>query len=207
MPKFIFNKLIRDKLRDEYERVGQKAVYRALSKTDHIKELKRKIIEEANEIPAEGHLDDAIGEIADVQQALNDLIKLLGVSNEQIEAVTQKKFDKKGGFTGATFVETLEMDENDEWAEYYRADPKQFPELGLAKENLQVPELKAGKYKHYKGGLYEVIGVGLESETTQPVVIYQPLYETSVRYWVRPYDMFTGTVELDGKVVPRFKKV
>ncbi len=68
--------------------------------------------------------------------------------------------------------------------------------------------LEPGVYIHYKSATmrYEVIGVGLETETNQPVVIYRPLYETSVKYWVRPYDMFVGTVSVDGKEIPRFRK-
>jgi hypothetical protein len=68
-------------------------------------------------------------------------------------------------------------------------------------------QLEQGIYEHYKGNRYEVIGVGKDTETEEPVVIYRPLYESDVAYWVRPYAMFMETVMIDGHTIPRFKKV
>lgn len=72
-----------------------------------------------------------------------------------------------------------------------------------------VPEITPGVYVHYKSSelLYEVIGCGLDSESEEPVVIYRPLYNSNVPYWVRPYKMFISEVEVDGKKIPRFKKI
>ncbi|MFO0323906.1 MAG: DUF1653 domain-containing protein [Burkholderiales bacterium] len=66
--------------------------------------------------------------------------------------------------------------------------------------------MAAGRYRHYKGGEYEVIGVARHSETLEVVVVYRPLYNAS-GLWVRPYEMFVGTVEIDGKIMPRFEKL
>lgn len=74
-------------------------------------------------------------------------------------------------------------------------------------EELIVPFVEAGVYEHYKGKRYEVIGVGLDSETTKPVVVYIPLYESTVPFWVRSYEMFLEFIEVDGKKVQRFAKV
>jgi hypothetical protein len=74
-------------------------------------------------------------------------------------------------------------------------------------ESFTLPFLEVGKYEHYKGKHYEVIGVGLDSETLKPVIIYRPLYKTSVSYWVRPYEMFVEAVTIDGKKVERFVKI
>lgn len=74
-------------------------------------------------------------------------------------------------------------------------------------KNLEVPLIEAGVYEHYKGKRYEVIGVGLDSETMKPVVVYIPLSEIGVPFWVRPYEMFLEFVEVDGKKVRRFSKV
>lgn len=66
--------------------------------------------------------------------------------------------------------------------------------------------IKLGKYKHYKGKYYEVLGTARHSETQEELVYYRCLYENPHgEYWVRPLAMFTGTVTLaDGSVVPRF---
>jgi hypothetical protein len=71
----------------------------------------------------------------------------------------------------------------------------------------ELPTITLGKYRHYKDKLYEVIGVAMHSETLEALVVYRPLYKKKVQLWVRPYAMFTETVEVDGKMKPRFEKV
>ena len=65
---------------------------------------------------------------------------------------------------------------------------------------------KLGKYKHYKGKKYEVIGVAKHSETLEKMVAYKALYGER-GLWVRPLKMFLEEVEMNGKNVPRFKYV
>lgn len=67
--------------------------------------------------------------------------------------------------------------------------------------------IEIGKYQHYKGDFYEVIGVGQDTETEEKVVIYRPLYESDVSYWVRPYAMFIEQVMVNDTPVSRFTKV
>ena len=129
MPKFLLNKLIRDKLVDEYTRLNQMATYKTLSDSELLEALRQKIFEELQEIPLNGSLDDFEKEIADTQQALDDLVALRGASPEQIQSIRLSKAEKKGGFTGAHYVETLELAEDDEWVAYYRAEPKRYKEL------------------------------------------------------------------------------
>jgi len=69
-----------------------------------------------------------------------------------------------------------------------------------------VAELKAGKYQHYKGNFYEVIGVAKHSETLEELVVYRALYGEG-GIWVRPLEMFTENVEIGGSQIPRFKYV
>lgn len=68
-------------------------------------------------------------------------------------------------------------------------------------------QLETGSYQHYKGNFYEVIGVGRDTESEEPVVIYRPLYESDVAYWVRPFAMFVEPVLVNDQLEPRFKKV
>ena len=65
-------------------------------------------------------------------------------------------------------------------------------------------EIKLGKYQHYKGQQYEVIGLAKHSETLEPLVVYKALYGEG-GLWVRPLKMFTEEVEVEGYKVPRFK--
>ena len=64
-------------------------------------------------------------------------------------------------------------------------------------------EIKPGRYRHFKGGEYEVIGVGRHSETLEELVVYRALYGEQGQ-WVRPAAMWTEMVERDGKRFPRF---
>lgn len=65
-----------------------------------------------------------------------------------------------------------------------------------------------GTYRHNKKGqLYEVLGIALQTETDEQLVIYKPLYESEFELFARPYAMFTEHVEIDGQMVPRFEKV
>ncbi len=66
--------------------------------------------------------------------------------------------------------------------------------------------LKPGRYRHFKGNEYEVIGVGKDSETLQAMVVYRALYGEH-GLWVRPLAMFTEVIERDGKKIRRFDYV
>lgn len=81
------------------------------------------------------------------------------------------------------------------------------------------PPIRGGFYYHYKHDplqsvqnyAYEVLGIGRDTETEANSVLYRPLYAST--YFngtdasVRPYEMFTGTVEKDGVQVPRFSLI
>ena len=67
-------------------------------------------------------------------------------------------------------------------------------------------ELTKGRYKHYKGLYYEVLDTARHSETEEWMVVYKTLYG-DFSTWVRPFEMFTSSVEVDGVMVERFSKV
>jgi hypothetical protein len=66
-----------------------------------------------------------------------------------------------------------------------------------------LPATALGRYRHYKGGEYEVVGVARHSETDERLVVYRPLYGDG-GLWVRPAAMFLEPVAHDGRTVPRF---
>ena len=66
-----------------------------------------------------------------------------------------------------------------------------------------MSEIKLGKYRHFKGKEYEVIGIAKHSETLAPMVVYRALYGED-GLWVRPAEMWDEIVERDGKRFPRF---
>ncbi len=76
--------------------------------------------------------------------------------------------------------------------------------------NTEIETIKLGKYQHFKGGEYQVVGIARHSESLQVMVIYKPLYELKkdeLETWVRPIEMFFDSKEHQGKTVPRFEYV
>ena len=84
---------------------------------------------------------------------------------------------------------------------------------------MNTPAIDKGIYYHYKHDprkgindhAYEVIGLGLHTEDSSRTVIYRPLYKNTflngADFCIRPYEMFIGTVEISGEIVPRFKRI
>lgn len=68
------------------------------------------------------------------------------------------------------------------------------------------PDIPPGRYRHYKGREYEVIGTASHSETLEAMVVYRKLYDDG-GLWVRPAAMFAETVIVDGKAQPRFSRL
>ena len=67
-------------------------------------------------------------------------------------------------------------------------------------------ETPPGRYRHYKGGLYDVVGTVRHSETLEPMTLYRALYGAH-GLWVRPAAMFLETVVIEGVARPRFERV
>lgn len=79
----------------------------------------------------------------------------------------------------------------------------EYTNAAISQKRLAVPDIKPGRYRHFKGNEYELLYVARHSETTEPMVVYRALYgEGGV--WVRPAFMWCETVEHEGKTVPRF---
>lgn len=70
------------------------------------------------------------------------------------------------------------------------------------------PSIEKGIYRHSKTGhLYEVLGVALQTETDEPLVLYRPLDDNEYEFFARPYGMFVEEVTINGAVKLRFEKV
>lgn len=74
---------------------------------------------------------------------------------------------------------------------------------------LATQQVKPGRYQHFKGGRYQVLGVARHSETLEELVVYRAEYESAEfsrkAFWVRPRKNFLEKVKFEGKLVPRFK--
>jgi hypothetical protein len=67
-------------------------------------------------------------------------------------------------------------------------------------------EIKKGKYRHFKGQEYEVLGTAIHSETLEKMVIYKPLYGEE-KIWVRPLSMWDQVIVKNGQKLKRFRPV
>ena len=68
--------------------------------------------------------------------------------------------------------------------------------------------IEPGRYKHYKGNIYEVIGIAHHSESMEALVVYKATYQPEGQnLWVRPLHMFNETLLVDGKEIKRFSKL
>jgi hypothetical protein len=66
--------------------------------------------------------------------------------------------------------------------------------------------IKPGRYRHYKGKDYEVLGVARHSESEEEYVVYRQLYGAG-DLWIRPMDMFLESVSVEGTTLPRFRRL
>jgi len=71
-------------------------------------------------------------------------------------------------------------------------------------QNYTMDQLQPGTYRHYKGGLYEVVGEARHSETEERLAVYR---SADGGLWVRPLDMFLETVIVDGVQLSRFARL
>jgi len=70
---------------------------------------------------------------------------------------------------------------------------------------MEKEKIKLGKYKHFKGKLYEVITIAKNSENPdEEFVVYKALYDNN-QVWIRPLNMFLENVIVDNKEIPRFE--
>lgn len=67
-----------------------------------------------------------------------------------------------------------------------------------------IEKVRPGRYRHYKGNEYQVIGLARHSETEEEMVVYRKLYGDR-SLWVRPLAMFVENVLVDGRSMPRFE--
>ena len=82
----------------------------------------------------------------------------------------------------------------------------EYTNASISRKRLEVPYIVPGRYRHFKGKEYEVLGMASHSETLEPMVVYRALYgECGV--WVRPATMWTEEVEHEGRRMPRFSRI
>lgn len=124
---FKLNKLVRDKLVRINFDMGGEVDFKILSGDKLNKELLKKLVEEAKELESETEV--SAGELADLQEILDQLTKNYGLTKADIKAKQTKKRVANGGFAKGHFIKTLTLPADNEWTDYYGNDPKRFKEM------------------------------------------------------------------------------
>ncbi|MCC2646842.1 MAG: phosphoribosyl-ATP pyrophosphohydrolase [Rickettsiaceae bacterium] len=132
MPKFLLNKIIRDKLLQKILEAGVEVESKSLVGKELIDALKNKLQEEVKEVLEAKNNDELKEELADVLEVLYTICLKQGLDLAEIEKVRLEKFEDKGGFNDI-LVQTLSFDEEEErfkpYADYYRRNPNKYPQL------------------------------------------------------------------------------
>jgi predicted house-cleaning noncanonical NTP pyrophosphatase (MazG superfamily) len=99
-----YNKLIRDRILEIIEETGEKPYSRILNKKEYIKEIKKKILEEAKELIQAKTKKEIINEITDIQELIDVLTVELGLTKSQLRKLQKEKNKKRGGFKKRLFL-------------------------------------------------------------------------------------------------------
>lgn len=130
MPTFQYNKLVRDNIPSFHQKNGHIVKGRTISGDELLNALCRKLHEEADEVEGALSRDELVEEVGDVQQIIQDLCALQGISSEELKAAMKKKADRKGGFQKGEYIETVTIaDSTDKWVAYCRNHPDKYPEI------------------------------------------------------------------------------
>ena len=103
--RFTYNKLVRDKIPESIDcELGRKCKYRILDDEEYLKELNKKVLEEANEFIEE----NSIEELGDLMEVINTIMKLKGYDMKEVNKVMKAKEEKKGAFNNKIFLEYVD---------------------------------------------------------------------------------------------------
>ena len=108
MSEKVYNKLIRDKIPRIIKQSGGQPVFRIMEQKEFIRELKNKLVEEANEVVMATNREELINELADVTEVINTLCAATEIVDREIELVRITKADQRGGFQNRLMLEKVE---------------------------------------------------------------------------------------------------
>ena len=127
--KFKCNKLVRDKLPQLLGAIGINMNYNTVAGDEYIKALQAKMFEEAEEVVEAENAEKACEELADIVEVVKALALVYGTNFDEIMKIAEQKAAQKGGFKDGVYCNTIEMDEDNEGIEYYRAQSQKYPEM------------------------------------------------------------------------------
>jgi predicted house-cleaning noncanonical NTP pyrophosphatase (MazG superfamily) len=122
-------KLWRDKMVAKAESQGSILHWRKLDDAEYDKQLRIKLLEEADEVRVATSREELMAELADIYEVVDSLCALHNVSKTEIVAIQDKKRAERGGFAERKFVDKVEHPEGSYLANYCLAEPLKYPEI------------------------------------------------------------------------------
>lgn len=129
MVKFICNKLSRDKTLLDMKNAGIRTTHTILENEDLHAALHKKLIEECNEVILATDRTALINELADVLEVIDGICNAYGIAHKEIVTAQKATRAQRGGFKKGIFVQTIEMDEDNQWVKHFRKSPGKYPEI------------------------------------------------------------------------------
>ena len=99
-----YNKLIRDRILEIIKAAGERPHWRVLNKKEYLREIKKKILEEAKELTKAKNKKEVVNEIVDIQELIDVLVSELGLIKTEIKRQQKIKNKKRGGFKKRLFL-------------------------------------------------------------------------------------------------------
>ena len=131
MKYFQFKKLVRDKIVDNMKEEKQEPKgVRILKDKEYLKELKMKLIEEVKEFEVVTNEEEMVEELADVQEIIEYIRKVLKIKDIDFEKYQKKKVQKSGRFEKRIYLESVGIKEDNEWLDYFIKNPDKYPPIG-----------------------------------------------------------------------------
>lgn len=126
MVRFTFNKLVRDRISNTMQDPRIVMHSRILEHSEFILELKKKLVEESDEVVASSG-EELIEELADLKEVIDTLMRTCNITDEMVEAARQKKLDARGGFDRRIFVAYADIPKDSATYEYCMKQPDKYP--------------------------------------------------------------------------------
>lgn len=126
MPKFVCNKLGRDKIVEVCEEQEVGLDCRLLSNEEFKKELINKLVEEVNEVVDAKNDTELIEELGDVQEVLNCILSAYNFEAQKMESIQKEKRGRKGSYTKGIFIKSFTVDEDTKYGQYFLSQPEKY---------------------------------------------------------------------------------
>lgn len=124
---FVLNKLVRNNVLESMIVNGQEPEYHVATGDELLRELTRKIREEAAELDPDK--PTFMQELMDIQAVIDAILRVRKVAKADFERAVKAKNEERGDYSEAYYVGKLTLKADDPWVEYYRNEPERFPEV------------------------------------------------------------------------------